>query len=185
MKLRPLIALLSLLAASAANADAAPPTTRKPVSGELTELARTALASSATHVPKHSKLLAARAASANVEIPLAPTRVTIDLTPPARKAGNVTATGVLVFWKDADVSARVPLYLDLSVPPEALVYDVPKGAVVTLVVQRGAVEVSAPAVAAADADIGDIVQVLLRPSGRALRAQLVTKDRALAVEDGR
>jgi hypothetical protein len=45
--------------------------------------------------------------------------------------------------------------------------------------------VSTPAVTAGDADVGDVVQVLLRPSGRALRAQLVAKDRALAVEDGR
>jgi hypothetical protein len=53
------------------------------------------------------------------------------------------------------------------------------------VVSRGLVEVTTPAVTSADADIGDVVQVLLRPSGRALRAELVAKDRALALEDGR
>jgi hypothetical protein len=200
MKTPLLLGLFTLLAGLATSAGAAPPapaqtgphalparppTTRKPVASELTELARTALGSATVRVPKGARLIAARASSANVEIPIAPSKITIELTAPPRKAGPVTTTAVLVFWKDADIAARVPLRLDLDVPPEALVYDVPKGAVVTLVVQRGLVEVSAQAVAASDADIGDVVQVLLRPSGRALRAQIVARDRALAVEEGR
>ncbi len=52
-------------------------------------------------------------------------------------------------------------------------------------VRRGLIEVSTQAVTSADGDIGDVVQVLLRPSGRALRAQLVARDRSIAVEDGR
>lgn len=165
---------------------ATPETTRPPVAGELAQLARAALASQAVRLPKGTKVIAARPSTASmVRVPLAPTRVTIDLTPPARRAGPVVATAVLVFWNDADIATRIPLHLDLSVPPEALVYDVPKGGVVTLVVRRGLVEVSAQAVTSSDADVGDIVQVLLRPSGRALRAELIAKDRALAVEDGR
>jgi hypothetical protein len=222
MRAHAVLTVLALLVGSAASAPAAPrakarpaPTqtagapspavtqpsgTRHPVANELTELARTALASSLVRLPKGATLLAARpSAASNVEIPVAPSRISIDLTQPARRVGPVTATAVLVFWKDADgafpalagarstseVSARIPLHLDLSVPPEALVYDVPKGGAVTLVVRRGLVEVTTQAVAAADADIGDVVQVLLRPSGRALRAQIVAKDRAVAVEDGR
>lgn len=200
MRSRIAIVLFSVLSCSAASAVAAPRSkapssppaakaasaTRHPVANELTELARTALASSQVRLPKGATLIAARpSTTSNVEIPIAPTRITIDLTRPARRAGPITATAVLVFWKDADVSARVPLRLDLSVPPESLTYDVPKGGVVTLVVRRGLVEVSAPAVASADADVGDVVQVLLRPSGRALRARIVAKGRALAVEDGR
>jgi flagella basal body P-ring formation protein FlgA len=65
-----------------------------------------------------------------------------------------------------------------------LVFELVKGAPVTLVVRRGLVEVTAPAVLSVDADVGDIVQVLLRPSGRAMRAHLVAKDRAVALEDG-
>jgi len=162
------------------------PTTRRPVANELTELARTAVATSAARLPKGATIVAARSTNgAMVEIPVAPSRVTIDVTPPPRRAGAVTATAVLVFWKDSEVSARVPLRLELSVPPEALVFDVPKGGVLTLVVRRGLIEVSTQAVTSADGDIGDVVQVLLRPSGRVLRAQLVSRDRAIAVEDGR
>jgi len=171
-------------------APAAPPSgTRHPVAGELAELARTALSSIPTgtvRLPKGARVLAARpSAASDVLVPIAPSRVTIDLTPPARRAGSVSTTGVLVFWKDAEVSARIPLHIDLSIPAESLVFDVPKGGVVTLLVRRGLVEVSAQAVTAADADVGDVIQVLLRPSGRALRAELVAKDRAVAVEDGR
>ena len=190
------VALAVTYAPAAPAAPAAPPakptaakpiaTTRRPTPNELTEIARTAIATTAAHLPKGATLVAARpSAGAAVEVPLAPSRVTIDVTPPPRRAGTVMATAVLVFWKDAEVSTRVPLHLELAVPPEALVFDVPKGGVLTLVVRRGLVEVSAQAVTSADADVGDVVQVILRPSGRALRAQLVARDRAIAVEDGR
>jgi hypothetical protein len=160
-------------------------TMRRPSPGELAELVRTALTASTVRLPKGTKILGARPSSNDLMVPMAPSRVTIDLTPPPRRAGPVTATAVLVFWKDAEVSARIPLHLDLSVPPEGLVFDVPKGGVVTIVVRRGLVEVSAQGVTAADADIGDVVQVLLRPSGRALRGEVIARDRVLAVDDGR
>jgi hypothetical protein len=191
---------LAVLAGVAQTAAAAPPTkpvaaptapappsaTRSPVAGELAELARTALSSSVVRLPKGATVLAAHPSSAGkLLVPVAPSHVTIDVTPPARRAGPVTATAVLVFWKDTEIAARVPLRLDLSIPPEALIYDVPKGRFVTLVVRRGLVEVTAPAVASSDGDVGDVIQVLLRPSGRALRAEIIANDRAVAVEDGR
>jgi hypothetical protein len=192
MTMRSFLLVLALVAGSAGTAQAVPTapakpkTTRHPVANELTELARNAIATSSVHLPKGATLVAARpSAGAAVDIPVAPSRVTIDVTLPPRRAGTIMTTAVLVFWKDADVSARVPLHLELSVPPEALLFDVPKGGVLTLVVRRGLIEVSTQAVASADGDIGDIVQVLLRPSGRVLRAQIVAKDRAVAVEDGR
>ncbi len=180
--------VLALAPAGTAHAvpNAKPKTTRHPAASELTELARTAITTSAARLPKGATLVAARSSAGGlVGIPIAPTRVTIDVTPAPRRAGTVNATAVLVFWKEGDVSTRVPLTLELSVPPEALLYDVQKGSVLTLVVRRGLIEVSVQAVASADADVGDVVQVLLRPSGRALRAQVIAKDRALAVEDGR
>ena len=170
----------------AASAPAPAPTTRRLAPGELAELARAALVSSTVRLPKGAKVIAARPSTeGEVLVPIAPTRITMDLTPVARRLGKVTTAAVLVFWKDADIVARTPLRLDLLVPPEALVFDVPKGGVVTLVVRRGLVEVSTSAITAVEADIGDVVQVLLRPSGRALRAEIVAHDRAIAVEDGR
>ena len=197
MRNRALVLVLALVLGSTPSAMAAPPakpaspvapavTTRVPVANELLELTRTAITATPVRLPKGATVVAARpAVSGNVMIPIAPSRVTIDVTTPTRKAGPVATSAVLVFWKGAEIAARLPLRLELSVPPEALVYDVPKGGSVMLVVRRGLVEVSAPAVTSADADIGDVVQVLLRPSGRVMRAQIVARDRAIAVEDGK
>lgn len=160
------------------------PTTRAPVAGELAELARNAISSGSIRLPKGAVVSGARP-TADAQMPIATTRVTIEMTPPPRKAGKVVATAVLVFWKESDIAGRLPIAIELSVPPEAMIFDVAKGASLTLVVQRGDVEVSAPAVTSADADVGDVVQVLLRPSGRAFRARIVAKDRAVAVEDGK
>jgi hypothetical protein len=190
------IVLMMLGATGGGDAFAAPParhekpavpaTWRRLAPGELAALARGALASSNVRLPKGAKVTAARPSTeGEVLVPIAPTRITIDLTPPARRVGKVITAAVLVFWKDADIVARTPLRLDLTVPPEAMVFDVPKGGVVTLVVRRGLVEVSTPAVTSVEADVGDVVQVLLRPSGRALRAEIVAPARAIAVEDGR
>jgi len=163
------------------------PTMRRLQASEVTELARAAITAGGSRLPKGATLVTARATLATpaTEIPIAPSRISLEVTPPARKAGPVRATGVLVFWRDVEVAARLPVQLDLSVSPEALVYDVPKGATVTVVVRRGLVEVSSTAVSSADADVGDVVQLLLRPSGRAIRATVIAKDRAVAVEDAR
>jgi len=117
-------------------------------------------------------------------VPIAPSRVTIDFTPPARKPGTVTTAGVLVFWTESRITARLPLRVDVAMAASSLGFDVPRGAPVTLLVRKGLVEVSAPAVTASDADIGDVVNVLLRPSGRSIRAEIIANDRAVAVGSG-
>ena len=53
-----------------------------------------------------------------------------------------------------------------------------------LVVRKGLVEVSIAGVAGSDADVGGVLPVVLRPSGRVLRARAVDRDHALALEDG-
>jgi hypothetical protein len=198
MRTRTIFALL-LLVAGAANADSAfagatkaptttvvrvAPTTHRPAGAELAEMVRAAVAASAVKLPKGATIKFVRPTAA-VDVQLSRDRITIEMTPPARRAGSVITTAVLTFWKGGDIVSRLPISIELSVPAQALVFDVPKGASLSVVVRRGLVEVTAPAVLAADADLGDVVQVLLRPSGRSLRAQLVAKDRALAVEDAR
>jgi hypothetical protein len=122
--------------------------------------------------------------SRTIALPAGIGLVTVDVTPPARRAGRTTASGLGTFFRAGDVVARIPLTFELEVSSAGLVYDVTRGSALTLVVERGMVEVRTTAVAGADADVGDVLQVLLRPSGRALRARLVAKDRAVAVEDG-
>lgn len=152
---------------------------------ELEGAARAALAASPAGLPKYASLKAVRA-SAVTELGFAPERVTIEVTAPPRRAGAVTTSAVLSFWRNATtVGARTPVTLELDIPQAALVFDVAKGAPIALAIERGLVVVTTTAVAASDANIGDVIQVLLRPSGRALRARIVAKDRAVATEDAR
>ena len=55
------------------------------------------------------------------------------------------------------------------------------GLAITLVIRRGLVEVSSAGTAGADADVGDLVPVVLSPSGRTISARLEDADHALAV----
>ncbi len=112
-------------------------------------------------------------------------RVDVDVPRAPKRVGPFVTTAIASFFAgDADVTARVPVLVELDVSPDGAAYDTARGSAVTLVVSRGAVEVRAAGVTTADADVGDLVPVQLRQSGRVLRARLTARDEALAVEDG-
>jgi hypothetical protein len=112
------------------------------------------------------------------------TRVDVDVPRAPKKAGTFTTVAIASFFVDGEVIARIPVRVDLNVSADGATYDMLRGSPVMLLVRRSLVEVRAPGFAAADADIGDILPVQLRPSGRVLRARLSTKDEAIALEDG-
>lgn len=112
--------------------------------------------------------------------------VEVDVPRAPKKVGAFTTTAIASFFTRAgEVIGRVAAPVELTVSPNGALYDSTRGSAVTLVLRRGLVEVRAAGVAMADADVGDVVPVQLRPSGRVLRARLITTDEALAVEDGR
>ncbi|HZU82664.1 MAG TPA: flagella basal body P-ring formation protein FlgA [Polyangiaceae bacterium] len=110
------------------------------------------------------------------------TRVEVDVPRPPKKAGPFATSATASFFAGAEVVARIPVPIDLAISPDGAAYDAQRGSAVTLVVRRGLVEIRASAFAAADADVGDFIPVQLRPSGRVVRARLIGKDEALAVE---
>ncbi len=112
------------------------------------------------------------------------TRVDVDVPRAPKKAGPFATTGIASFFAGDDVIARLPVRLELAVSAEGATYDTARGAALTLIVRRTLVEVRAAAFAAADADVGDAIPVQLRPSGRVVRARLVSKDEAVALEGG-
>jgi hypothetical protein len=190
------LALLLLALATATAARAAPnarPTARKATASmprtkrltpaEIERAAREAMAATPPRLPKDAAVTGVRCAT-TPEVPAAPSRVTIEVARVPRRAGLVAVPAVLTFHTPAALSARVPVTIELDVPPGSLVPDVAIGSTVTLVVERGLVEITTPAVTSSGGDVGDVVQVILKPSGRALRAKLVAKDRAVA-EGGR
>jgi hypothetical protein len=112
------------------------------------------------------------------------TRVEVEVPRPPKKAGPFDTNAFVSFYgAEAEVLARVPVPVELTVSDEGTSYDAPRGAHVTLVIQRSLVEVRIGAFAGADADVGDAVPIQLRPSGRVVRARLTSKDEALALED--
>jgi flagellar basal body P-ring formation chaperone FlgA len=110
------------------------------------------------------------------------TRVDVDVPRAPKKAGSFATIAVASLFVGDDVIARLPVPLDLAVSAEGATFDTPRGTSVTLIVRRTLVEVRAAGFAAADADIGDPVPIQLRPSGRVVRARLVSKDEAVAMD---
>jgi hypothetical protein len=113
------------------------------------------------------------------------TRVDVDVPRAPKKAGPFNTTAIAALYVGDDVIARLPVPVELAVSADGATFDVARGASVMLVVQRTLVEVRTPSFASADADVGDLIVVQLRPSGRAVRARLVTKDTAVAVDGDR
>jgi flagella basal body P-ring formation protein FlgA len=112
------------------------------------------------------------------------TRIDVDVPRAPKKAGTFSTIAIASLFAGDEVIARFPVSLDLSVSAEGAAFDAPRGSVVTLIVRRSFVEVRASGVAGADADVGETVPVQLRPSGRVVRARLVSRDEAVALEQG-
>jgi hypothetical protein len=147
---------------------------------EMDSIVRDAVATKA--LPRGVTLTAVRADRA-VDVVDGWSRVDVDLPRPPKKVGPFVTTAIASFFgAEAEVLARVPVVVELAVSQEGVAFDAPRGAAVTLIVRRTLVEVRVGAFAGADADVGDALPVQLRPSGRVVRARLVSKDEALAVE---
>ena len=140
---------------------------------------REALTSS--KMPRGATLAVVRAPRV-LDLPDGYTSTTTELQKPPHRAGAFSTNVILSFFRDAEVLARVSVPIELSLSTDAASFDLVKGAPVTLVIRRGLVEVTAPATAAADADVGDAFPILLRPSGRVISARLTDKSHALSLE---
>jgi hypothetical protein len=113
------------------------------------------------------------------------TRVDVDVPRAPKKAGTFATMAIAALFVGDDVIARLPVPIELAVSADGATFDVARGTTVTLVIQRSLVEIRTPSFATADADIGDPIAVQLRPSGRVVRARLVSKDTALAIDGDR
>ena len=136
----------------------------------------------AAPLPRGATLSNVRAVGADV--PADFQRVSVDLPLLPRRAGPTTVQAVVTFLGENDAPLQKTITpIELVLPPEAALPDIPRGAPMTLVIRRGLVEVSISGVAATDGDIGAILPVTIRPSGRVLRARAVDRTHAVALED--
>jgi hypothetical protein len=128
--------------------------------------------------------LAAVKAPRSADVPDGFDSVRVEIGKPPRRTGSFLTTAMLVFNHGSEELARVAVPIELALGADAATPDLAKGAPVKLVVRRGLVEITASALAGVDADVGDTLQVVLKPSGKTLRARLVDREHAEALEDG-
>ncbi|MSP25999.1 MAG: hypothetical protein EXR75_12730 [Myxococcales bacterium] len=117
-------------------------------------------------------------APARMKVATGWTRVTAKLARPPRKSGEWTTTVMLSFEGEEQLLARIAVPVVFDVSEELAQPDVKQGGPLTLIVKAGLIEIRAKGVAGANADVGDTLPVTLRPSGRVVRARLVSKDHA-------
>jgi hypothetical protein len=144
--------------------------TRRLASAELDGIVRRAFGESPWS--KKAALIDVRA-SAPVEVVDEPWSVQLVPVKFPRRKGELRTQVVAVFASEGVEVGRAQVPVTFALNDDAAIPDVVRGAQLSLVVRQGLVEVSTPAVASTDADIGDVVPVLLRPQGRTVRA-LVT-----------
>lgn len=122
--------------------------------------------------------------SGPVEVPAGWDTVRASLPQRAHRAGVSRATALLTFSAGPDTLANITVPVEISLTPEAAAWDLSKGSMVKVVVRRGSIEIEAPAIAAADADVGAVLPVMLRSSGRILRVRLIDREHGELVEGG-
>lgn len=182
-----LLVLASLVSSAHAHADDAKPRVETPTTRKIRRVGAPEVAAAIRDdlakrpMPKNASVVAIRANA--VEVASDFQRVRVDLPPLPRRPGRITVHAKVTFVDGEDATLLLTLVpIDLELPPSAAFPDIPRGASISLVVKKGLLEVSVPAVAAVDADVGTILPVTLRPSGRVVRARAVDKDHAVAVE---
>jgi hypothetical protein len=149
---------------------------RRVDAAEIADLVRAGLSES---MPRGATITSVR--GTRTSIPDGWTRATCELPRPPHKTGAVTSSASLTFFENEQALWRISVPVDLSLDQDAKLYDVARGSRVTLVIRRGLVEVGAAGTAGADADVGDLVPVILLPSGRTISARLEDREHAVAV----
>ncbi len=98
--------------------------------------------------------------------------VVVDVPRPPRKAGAHTTTALLQFRRGTELLGSVSIPIDIDLPKEALLPDVPLKSAITLLVKKGSVEVRTKATAGSDGDVGDTIPVLVSSNGKVVSAKL-------------
>jgi hypothetical protein len=137
----------------------------------------------ASTLPRGATIAAVRA-GAPADVPAGWDAIRLTLPARPHHAGLVRSLAVLTFTSGVDTLAALTVPVDLALTVEGAAYDLTKGGSVRVVVHRGSIEIEAAAIATADADVGGVLAVMLRASGRIVRARLVDKDHAELVEGG-
>jgi hypothetical protein len=99
-----------------------------------------------------------------------------------RRAGTHEVSAMAELEQSGEVVARIPLSLTLDVTRAALEPAIPRGASITVFVQRGNARVGATASALSDAELGDSAWFKVFRTGKVVKALVESKEQARLVE---
>jgi len=99
-----------------------------------------------------------------------------------RRTGRARVTVTVELSAQGRVAARVPLSATVEVGEQAVRPDVPKGTALRLLLTRGAIVITAPGVVLSDANVGDTVRAVIRPTGKTVRAVVTSAQEGKVVD---
>jgi hypothetical protein len=99
-----------------------------------------------------------------------------------RQKGPFRTTANVQMVSDGEIVARIPVPVVLEVSEEAARPDVARGTRIGLVIDRRSLRIMTQASCMLDANIGDVVSVLVVPTNRVVKAKITSRDEAQMVE---
>lgn len=145
---------------------------------ELGELARPSIEK---RLPPGVRLLGVQAKS-GATLPLLATLGDCSLPALAKRAGPSATTAMVEILHDGQPVRRVAVQVRLLLSEQAARAQVPRGTVITLVIQRASATVSAQGVALQDAEIGQTAPFKVQPTGRIVQARVESANTAAVLE---
>jgi hypothetical protein len=145
---------------------------------ELGELLRPSIE---LKLPQGVRLLGVQAKS-GATLPLLATVGECSLPALAKRAGPSATTAMVEILHDGQPVRRVAVQVRLMLSEQAARAQVPRGARITLVIQRASATVSAQGVALQDAEIGQTASFKVQPTGRIVMARIESASTATVLE---
>jgi len=118
----------------------------------------------------------------DVVVPPSATIGTVEIPRHPRQKGPFRTTANVQMVADGNIVARIPVPVVLEVSEEASRPDVARGSRIGLVIDRRSLRIMTQASCMLDANIGDVVSVLVLPTNRVVKAKITSHDEAQMVE---
>jgi hypothetical protein len=144
------------------------------IAGEVRSVVEAALPAGVTLMglePKGSIVLPLRAAVG-----------TCSLSSMPKRPGPITTTALCDYEHDGALARRVPVLVRVVMSAQAARPLVPRGHVLTLVIERRSATISTQGIALKDAELGEIAQFKVQRTGRIVSARVQADGSALVVE---
>jgi flagella basal body P-ring formation protein FlgA len=99
-----------------------------------------------------------------------------------RQKGPFRTTATVQMVANGEIVARIPVPVILEVGEDAARPDVARGARIGLVIDRRSLRIMTQGSCLFDANIGDVVSVLVVPTSRVVKAKITSRDEAQIIE---